>query len=249
MIKYKKYIYTLLSVVCIVVGVSYYVTQQHDLPQITHREKIRVVATDTAQSFEYELLQLYAQNINAKIEIVQETDFEAAAQKLDERKAEMLLRLLPTTTDLQQKMLLTRSITKTQLLLVQNKNSATIKNCHELENETIFVEKHSPYLTRLQNIQEEIGLENLVVEEVEATPKELLNQLIDSKIKLTVYDSFSLHLLPKNPALDTRKISTHHFLAWGVAESCPALHSDLNRWLETFVNSLEYRELLRKYYH
>ncbi len=249
MIKYKKYIYTLLSVACIAVGVGYYVTQQHDLPQITRRAQIRVVTTDTVRGFEYELLQLYAQNINAKIKIVHETDFAAALQKLDEHKAEMLLRLLPTTTDLQQTLLLTTPITKTQLLLVQNRDSVFIKNCHELENETIFVEKHSPYLTRLRNIQEEIGLENLVIEQVEATPKELLNQLSNNEINLTVYDSFSLHLLPKNPALATRKISTHHFLAWGVAPSCPALHSDLSSWLETFVNSLEYRELLRKYYH
>ncbi len=249
MIKYKKYIYTLLSVTCIAVGISYYCSQQHDLPHITHREKIRVVTNDTVRGFEYDLLQHYAQSIDTEIEIVYETDFDAAVQKLNDRKAEMLLRFLPTTTDLQQTLLLTTPIAKTQLLLVQNRDSIVVKNCHELENETIFVEKHSPYLTRLHNIQEEIGLENLVIKQVEATPKELLNQLSNNEIKFTIYDSFSLHLLPKNPALETRKISTHHFLDWGVAQSCPMLQNDLNNWLKTFVNSLEYRDLLRKYYH
>lgn len=250
MIKHKKYIYTIFSIAFIVGIISYFYQPKRDLQRIQSEGIIKIIVpTDSFYGFEYELLQNYLNTIHVKAEIEVEKEFNISIQKLKKGEYDLLLRLIPTTQTLKQKLLFTQPIAKTELLLIQNQNNQ-LKSYYELENDTIFIEKNSSYLPRIHNFQEEIGLENLNIIEINATPQEILNKLVNNEIRLTIYDEFTFHLLKNNKLLNKEIIiSTRHFLAWAIAPNCIALKNDINTWLNSFTNSIEYRDLLRKYYY
>lgn len=250
MIKYKKYIYTIFSIVFVVGIIIYFCQPKHDLQHIKNKGVIKIIVpTDSFYGFEYELLQKYLNTIqvNAKFEI--EKEFNVCIQKLKKGECDLMLRLIPTTKTLKQDILFTQPITTTELLLIQNKSNP-LKSYYELDNDTLFIEKDSPYLLRLHNLQEEIGLENLNITEVDATPQEIIEKCINNDIRLTIYDEFTFHLLREYRLLNAEtSISTRYFLAWALAPNCTTLKNDIDTWLKTFTNSIEYRDLLRKYYY
>lgn len=249
MIKQKKYIYTIFSLIFAICFIGLFFQSERDLPQIKSKKILKVIIpSDSANNFEIELLRHYLISIQAEAEFKVEKDFKSSIEKLKNGEYDLLLRLIPTTQQLKQEILFTTPIAKTELLLIQNNNNC-IKNYHELENDTIYIEKNSPYLTRLHNLQEEVGLENLNIIQIKKSTKELLNDLIDNNINLTIYDEFNLHLLPQNTFVDAETtISTHHFLAWAIAPNCKLLKQDIDKWIKSFTNSLEYRDLIRKHY-
>lgn len=250
MIKHKKYIYTIFSIAFIVGIISYFYQPKRDLQRIQSEGIIKIIVpTDSFYGFEYELLQNYLNTIHVKAEIEVEKEFNISIQKLKKGEYDLLLRLIPTTQTLKQELLFTQPIAKTELLLIQNQNNQ-LKSYYELDNDTLFIEKDSPYLLRLHNLQEEIGLENLNLIEVNKTPQEILEKCINNEIRFTIYDEFTFHLLKGHKLLNAETtISTRHFLAWALAPNCTILKNDIDAWLKTFTNSIEYRDLLRKYYY
>lgn len=250
MIKPKKYIYTIFSVIFIIGVIGYLLQPKRDLPQIKRQGILKVVVpTDSFYGFEYDLLQSYLRTIDVEARFEVEKGISSSIEKLKTGECDFLLRLIPTTQTLKEEVLFTQPIAKTRLLLLQNQHNNT-RNYNDLENDTIVIEKKSPYLTRLYNLQEEIGLENLNIREVDATPEEITNLLINNNIKFTIYDEFNFHLLPSNKLINAQTvISTHHFLAWAVAPTCTLLKNDIDTWLTQYTNSLSYRDLIRKYYH
>ena len=250
MIKPKKYIYTIFSVIFIIGVIGYLLQPKRDLPQIKRQGILKVVVpTDSFYGFEYDLLQSYLRTIDVEAHFEVEKGISSSIEKLKTGECDLLLRLIPTTQTLKDEVLFTQPIAKTRLLLLQNQHNNT-RNYNDLENDTIVIEKKSPYLTRLYNLQEEIGLENLNIMEVDATPEEITNLLTNNNINFTIYDEFSFHLLPPNKLINAQTvISTHHFLAWAVAPICTLLKNDIDTWLTQYTNSLSYRDLIRKYYH
>lgn len=230
--------------------IGYLLQPKRDLPQIKRQGVLNVVIpTDSFYGFEYDLLQSYLRSIDVEAHFEVEKEISLSIEKLKAGECDLLLRLIPTTEVLKKEVLFTQPIAKTRLLLLQNQHNNT-RNYNELENDTVVIEKNSPYLTRLCNLQEEIGLENLNIMEVDATPKEIIKLLINNETKLTIYDEFNFHLLPQNKLINAETvISTHHFLAWAVAPTCTLLKHDIDTWLTQYTNSLSYRDLIRKYYH
>ena len=230
--------------------IGYLLQPKRDLPQIKRQGVLNVVIpTDSFYGFEYDLLQSYLRSIDVEAHFEVEKEISLSIEKLKAGECDLLLRLIPTTEVLKKEVLFTQPIAKTRLLLLQNQHN-NIRKYNDLENDTVVIEKKSPYLTRLYNLQEEIGLENLNIMEVDATPKEIIKLLINNETKLTIYDEFNFHLLPSNKLINAQTvISTHHFLAWAVAPTCTLLKNDIDTWLTQYTSSLSYRDLIRKYYH
>lgn len=247
MIKYKRYIYLLLNLLLVALVLLWYSDYRRAARERASR--LMVVRTADATQFECDMVQCYASAQGKTIVWIEAESLSKAVALLTEGNADILLRLMPLTTELKEQLLVSYPIAKTRLLLVQNRANALVRGCQKLDGDTLYIEEQSPYRLRLSNMMEETGLEHLSVVESLLSATQLVDEVAQGNIRMTVYDEFSYHMLTPSPLLDASTyLSAHCLLGWCIAPEAQELKSDMDEWLRAFTSSVEYRDLIRMYY-
>lgn len=213
--------------------------------------------------YQYELLKSFTEFLGVKLEIKIINAIDESFGCLDNNECDLLALGLTITKERSQYIDFSNPLSQTRQMLVQRKpknwrkmatmdeiDARLIRDPLELANKTIHILKNSTFLSRLENLSDEIGAEIFVVEHPDATVEELITMVGKGEIEYTVCDEH-IALVNKKfyPDIDVKTpISFSQNIAWAVKKGSSGLLDTINDWLCEFGNSRKYVYLYNKYY-
>lgn len=205
--------------------------------------------------FHFDLLKAFANHLGVKLEIIAENSLESAFKMVESGEVDLFANNLTIMTDRAECVEFSVPHSQTRQVLVQrkveaNSGSVAVRNGVALGGKIIYVQKGSAAAMRLKNISEEIGVPIVVVEMNNYEADELIELVASGEIDFTVCDE------------DIAKVNSYHFanidfemavsleqnLAWALNKQSPELVTKLNKWLEGYLKTAEYRIIRNKYF-
>ena len=269
--KYVKY--GIMGVIAVTLSAVFFHSQPNHMPSPTPRNYQEILKSgvlravteynsvsyhaqeDTISGLHYELLQAFALSKGLKVEITPEMSIEKRLEGIQNGTYDILANNVLINSERKDSLLFTQAILLDRQILVQRKpvqenDSSYIDSLLKLAQKTIHVVKESPSIFRIQNLSNEIG-DTIYIEEVEKYGQEqLLAMVANADIDYTICDeSIALTVINDMPQLDIRTaISFTQFYSWGVNKENNILLDSLNVWLETYKQTQEFQDLLKRYY-
>ena len=209
---------------------------------------------DTLNGLHYELLHAFAKEKGLDVEVTPEMSIDKRLKGLLDGTFDILANNVLITTDRKDSILFTHPILLSRQVLVQRKtkdenDSTYIRSLLELARKTIHIVKDSPAIYRIQNLSDEIG-DTIYIQEIERYGQEQLLVMVANKdIDYAICDeSIALTAVHNLPELDIETaVSFTQFYSWGVNRKNTMLLDSLNAWLETYKQTNDFQQLLKKY--
>lgn len=177
-----------------------------------------------------------------------------AIELVDSGKADLIAYPVPITAHYKKLVRACGPESYTRQVLVQAKREgvAPIQDVTQLVGKTVWVEKDSKYLRRMQNLSEELG-GGLTIRQVDADTlitEDLLEMVSDGKLPLTVVDSdiamlnatYYRYLDVSLPVSDEQRQS------WAVAPGNTRLADEINAWFDTDEQKQINADLLKRFF-
>lgn len=209
---------------------------------------------DTVSGFNYELIEAFARDKGLQVEITPEMSYEERLLGLSNGTYDVIAYDIPGTSPLKDSIALTIPIILTKQILVQRKaekdSSTYIKSQLDLANKTLHVIEGSPAIMRIRNLSNEIA-DVIHIREVEKySSEQLMAMVAHGDIDYAITDeTIAKAYIDSLPQLDiSTGISFTMFYSWGVNKQSPQLLDSINRWLENFTETQEYKRIYKKYY-
>lgn len=238
-----------------------------DLDGIRKEGKLRVVVDynftnyfvyrGKPMGFKYEMLRELARELDLKLEFVASNDLEETFRGLETGRFDLAAKNLTVTQERNKRVDFTQPISQTRQVLVQRRQAdisgsreQQVTNQFELAGKTITVQKHTSFVTRLQNIEEEIGSNIVIVEDSVAGVEQLVSMVASGEIDYTVCDEKVARLYARHyNNLDVSvPVSFRQNIAWAVRKDAIRLKEYLDNWLSEFQKTDQYKHLQVKYY-
>ena len=243
-----------------------------DLKEIQERGKL-IVVTDynstnyfiykgTPMGYQLELLNEFCNNLGIKLEVIVSNDVEKNINDLRNGDVDLIAQNLAVTRERSKKIKFTEPHTFSRQVLVQrigkkhssrsqqSEFNSLIRNQLDLAGKTIYVQKGSSYVTRLNNLSDEIGDTINVVEIPDYEAEQLIGLVAEGEILYTICDEILARVNKNyydNIDIET-PISFPQKMAWGVRKSSPDLLQVVNNWLIRFRKSSKYNIIYKKYF-
>lgn len=209
---------------------------------------------DTIGGLHYELLQAFAKSKGLHVEVTPEMSIEKRIEGIHNGTFDLLANNVLVNNKQKDSILFTHPILLEKQVLVQRKaqaenDSIYIKSLVKLAHKTLHVSKGSSAIQRIQHLSNEIG-DTIYIKEIEKYgPEQLLAMVANGDIDYAVCDqSIAQAGIEYLPQLDIdTEISFTQFYSWGVSHRNTILLDSLNAWLESYKQSPDFREILKKY--
>ena len=244
-----------------------------DLEAIKTRGTLNAIVDNSATSYfiykgrpmgyEYEMLKWFASYLGVELKIIIKNDIAEALKMLNEGQGDLVAFNLTITKDRKKYVDFTKPLYYARQVLVQRKplgwrqmklheiEAEMIRDPVELADKTIHVRKASAYISRLQNLADEIGSDiNIAIDSSNSEIDELIRQVADSEIEYTVADE-DVALLSATffPDIDVKTpISFSQRIAWAVRKNADSLETTINGWLDDKQKSADYYVVYNKYF-
>ena len=244
-----------------------------DLPEIKERGELIAITSYSPLSYfvyrgevmgyEYELLQLFSEHKNIPVNIKLARDFGEMINMLERGEGDLIAYGLTVTSERRERLAFTDPFNTTRQVLVQRKpkgwrqmmlhqiEEALVRNPIDLGGDTIYARRSSAYVTRLQNLSDEIGSQIYVVEAAEGvTTEELITKVAHGDINYTVSDENIAKIQSAYYRdLDvSTPLSLPQNTAWAVRPSSEKLLASINEWLEEVRREANYYVIYNKYF-
>lgn len=213
--------------------------------------------------YQYEMLKLFAEELDVKLEIVVENDLNKTFSMLNQNEIDLVAMGLTVTKERGKDVDFTYPHTQTRQVLVQRKpdnwrdmknwkevEEAMIRNPIELGGKTVHVQKNSSFISRLQNLSDEIGDTIYVVEDPKKEVEELIKSVAEGEIDYTIADEHVALVNEKyysNIDVNT-PVSFPQNVAWAVKKGNDSLRIAINEWITGYKNTLLSRVIYNKYF-
>lgn len=244
-----------------------------DLQAIKERGVLNAIVDNSATSYfiykgrpmgyEYEMLKWLAEYLEVDLKIIIKNDIAEALKMLNEGKGDIVAFNLTITKERKQFVDFTNPLYYARQVLVQKKpdnwrqmkiheiEAELIRDPVELSNKTVHVRKGSAYISRLNNLAEEIGSEiHIVIDTTNAEIDELIRQVADGEIEYTIADE-DVAMLSATfyPIVDVKTpISFSQRIAWAVRKNADSLEWTINNWLDKKQKVTDYYVIYNKYF-
>jgi len=247
--------------------------KETDLQKILKRGKIVALTGYNAYSYfiykgqpmgyEYSLLNLFAKYLNVDVEIKVVPSLSEMFQKLIKGQGDLIAFNLTVTNERRKFIAFTHYLNTTKQVLVQRLpkdwrkmtrekiEKSLIRSPLDLDGKTIYVLAHSSYVTRLNNLSEEIGGKiNVVQADSNLSTEDLIEMVAKGEIDYTVSDENVAQLAQAYfPNIDVNTpISFPQKIAWAVRKSSRKLLDTLNVWIDRMKRKTIFYVLYNKYY-
>lgn len=244
----------------------------HDLPAILERGVLRATTDYNSTNyfiyrgepmgFHLDLLKMFAQHIGVELEVFVSNDLEENFNCLMANgECDLIAMDLTVTRSRRGLLSFTEPHSQTRQVLVQRKpqgwmsmRSAEIednlvRNQLDLAGKTIYVQRNSSHIIRLNNLMEEIG-DTIYIVEVDMETEQLIERVANGEILFTVADE---HVAQVNQTyytnIDTQTpLSFQQNLSWAVRNDTPLLLEAVNAWMKDFKATRQYANLYNKYF-
>lgn len=211
--------------------------------------------------YQYELLNKYADHLGVDLEIKVNNSLNAKFNCLNHGKCNIIGVDLTVTKERTRYVDFTIPHSQSRQVLVQRKpegyqkmtprriENELIRNQLNLAGKTIYVQKASSFVSRLENLSDEIG-ENIDIIESDYEAEQLVKLVAKGEIDYTVCDE---HVAMVNRTyydnIDIQTpVSFPQKLAWAVKKGADSLKASINHWLRQFKQTSDYRRLYHRYF-
>lgn len=245
-----------------------------DLEQIKERGSIIALVDNNsfsyflhkgrAMGFEYELLELLADELKVDLEIKIVKDIGKMFEMLNEGKGDVIAHNLTVTKNRKDYVAFTDYLVLTKQVLIQKKPSnwrnmkvheiknSLIKSPITLIGKDVTVRKNSSFYKRLINLSDEIGGDiNIIESAPNVETDELILQVANGEINYTVADKNVAQIFANEiPDIDANlELSTSQMIAWAVRKNSSSLLDYLNNFISRKKREATFNVLYRKYFH
>ena len=242
----------------------------YDLSDIQKKGELIILTENSSTSyfnyrgktmgFEYEILKDFAASLNLKLKVKVVNDSKKFNQMLNEKKGDIIACNYTITKNRSNLLSFSKPYLKEKLVLVQRKlkispkdssNVIFIRDLSELNNQTIYVRMHSSYKKRIENLEEELGID-IKVKELSGDPvtEDYIQAVSQGKIDFTISEENIAKIVSfDNINLDINTpISLPMSIAFALRQNNPVLLDSLDNWLSSYMKTKKYKSLVNKYY-
>ena len=244
-----------------------------DLNQLREKGSITAILNNSStgyfiyrgqpMGYEFELLTLLANELDLKLQIKLTSDIDEAVRMLNEGEGDIIAFNMAVTTGRREQVAFTEHHNELKQVLVQRMpedwrlmkrhqiEDILVRNPLKLDSMTVHVQRNSAYVTRLENLSEEIGGQiNIVEAEAGVDAESLIKQVADGEIDFTVAEenvalvnaTYYSNIDVKTPVSFPQKI------AWATRTNAPQLLKTINGWLKGMKKQTDYYVIYNKYY-
>ncbi|MFY0607823.1 MAG: transporter substrate-binding domain-containing protein [Cyclobacteriaceae bacterium] len=213
--------------------------------------------------YEYDLLKEFAKSQNLELKIDITPSISEAFDKLNSGEGDILAYNLTVTKERKKRIAFTHYHNLVKMVLVQRKpdnwrdmklheiEATLIRNPVELIGKEVIVRNSSSYLSRLQNLSDEIGGDIIIVQdEPDVETEAIIRKVAEGEIDYTVADEdVALVNSTYYRNIDVRTaVSFPTQIAWGARKNDPVLLDSLNNWILAMRKTPEYYTIYNKYF-
>lgn len=216
-----------------------------------------------AMGYEYEMLELFANENNLKLEVKIIHQVENILDSLKAGKGDLVAANLTISKDRMAQVAFTEPLFRTKQILVQrlpdDKRKMTkdkiekslVRDRLDLEGKKVMIRKNSSYELMLQNLISETGLDlSINYSSGDLITEHLIEMVSNKEIDFTICDLNKARIF--NAYYDNIDIQTPMSLsqpiAWAVNKESTELLATLNSWIDKRVGSLEFNMINNKYF-
>ncbi len=234
-----------------------------DLPEILEEGRLSVLiesgehgfTRDSVKvyGFQYEIIRRFSDSIGVELLVINQKKTKDGIADLTKGKCDVLISLRPILNDTTHALRYLMPIISTRLMLVQKMDSIgklSIRKQYELDGVVIAMMSNSPYLSRMNNLSEELAAEILFEEMSVGSLDEMVRLVSENKISYTICPEYLAEkFMDRYPNVDIKlPLSFKQDFSWSVNRHAPELHQRLNDFLAEFVHSPDYWSLYQKYF-
>ncbi len=205
---------------------------------------------DSVSGLDYEIINSICNQHGIAVKFHPFAPLQWAMNGLEQGYFDVLISSLQSTSALKEKLTLTHAVYIDRQVLVQRKNNKKfITSPDELGGDTVWIAKGSPSRQRILNLASEIGDTIYIIDDAALTPEHLIMLTATGKVpRAVVPRGVAANLGRVYPDIDiSTPISFNQFQAWGVASANTDFATTLNRWIDDFSTTEEYKRLIEKY--
>lgn len=213
--------------------------------------------------YEYDLLKRFAKHLGLELNIRVSNDVDTMFHYLNTGKVDLIAHGLTVTGKRKEQVQFSDYLYLTHQVLVQKKpdnwrklkwsalQRSLIHDAIDLIGDTVSVRINSSYMTRLDNLSDEMGGKI----HVDTLPGHLstdriIEMVANGDLKYTVADNNIANISASYyPELDIRvPVSFSQRMAWAVRKSSPELENALNEWIKEMKDGVAYYVIFNKYF-
>lgn len=253
-------------VIAVVIAVYIFSSKnkQRDLAEIIQSGRLTVVTensefgftntSDSIYGFQFEIVKAFANSLGLELEVIEHNDPSQMLEDVVLGQADIVAGFFPVTKSAKIDYKFSHAVLTSRLMLVQKtdtlSDASKLLQVGDLGGDTISMIRNSPFISRLNRLSDELGEDIIIKETNTGNVKEMLDLMMNDKIKLTVCpEIFIQSLQEKYPQIDfSVAVGFNQEYAWMVHPESVDLHQKLNDFLTDFVGSSAYWTLYRKYF-
>lgn len=234
-----------------------------DLPQIQKNGFITVLTENTSLSyfeyrgkklgFDYEILDAFAKSLNLNLKVKVVSNSKNFIKYLRKGEGDIIAANKVITLGNKEEMAFSLPYYWSHQVLVQRSNldSLLIKTPVDLGEETLYIRKESAFEDRMEHLSDEIGTRiNCKYYKNDPCTEDLIELVANNKIKYTIaHENLARISKELHPQLHIKTVvSNEQKMGFAMRFKSPLLQKALNKFLQKFIVSSEYKELKKKYF-
>ena len=204
---------------------------------------------DEPMGFEYELAREFADYLGVELKVNIAESWEKMIPMLSNGTGALIAAGMTITPRRQKQVAFSDGYMDIQQHLIAHRNSSKIKSLDELSGKTIHVRQATAYQEQLEELQQQ-GLELTIKLHDDLPTEELIQQVAEREIELTVADS-NIVLLNRRHypgAIMAYPISEQQYLGWAVHPKARDLERKINLFFKALKENGKFDEIYDKYY-
>ncbi|UCG14394.1 MAG: membrane-bound lytic murein transglycosylase MltF [Deltaproteobacteria bacterium] len=232
--------------------------KERSLSQIIESGKITVITDNNAHcyyiykeqavGFEYDLAKAFAASLGVELEVIT-PGWDDMFKELDRGKGDFIASSLTVTADREKIVDFSDEYLPVQQHVIIHRGNREISKLEDLDGQTVHVRKNTSYQERLLELIEE-GLEVRLVLHKNVPTEELIRQVAEKEIEITVADT-NVALLNRRYYPSVRiafPIEEKQSLGWAVRKGNGELLREINRFFAAIEEDGKFGRIYERYY-
>lgn len=214
-----------------------------------------VNGTDTS-GFQYELLKAFADTLGVGVRFTVESDLNKNVEGLNSGVYDLIMKLLPMTTELKDEVAFSLPMVKSNLVLAQRKPTkndgrALLRDVAELDGKSVYLPSGSADALVLRHIEDELGIDMRIEYLPDLDTEHLLSMVARGKITFAAADLSAARAVKRfYPQLDIdTRLGFNQWRAWAFPSKEQELRIRFDEWFAAYQSTEVYGRLFRKYYN
>lgn len=236
-----------------------WVTQPTCLERILEKGDITVITTNSAHSyylyrdqamgFEHDLAKAFAEFLGVDLNIVLADSWDDMVARLMANPESFIAASTTITPSRKNQVSFSDGYLTTRQHIIVHRRNRRIRRANDLVGQTIHVRQGTAYQESLEALQDQ-GLEFLIALYEDIPTEELIRQVADKTIDITIADSNIAQLNRRYyPQVSVgRAIAEKNELGWAVSPQAAGLLNEINLFFNQIKANGEFKDIYQRYY-